>query len=145
MICPGSGCKSAPRGFERADVGFAKKADRDVMELRLDNTALLLAVLIASLAYSGFATAQSATPAPDDTQFNVEQLFATTCGFCHSSGGRAAGKGPQLMNSQRDDDFIRNRIKNGKEGAMPAFGETFSDAQIDEIVKYIRALKPREG
>jgi mono/diheme cytochrome c family protein len=122
-----------------------KKADRDVMELRLDNRALLLAVLIASLAYSGFATAQSATPAPDDTQFNVEQLFATTCGFCHSSGGRAAGKGPQLMNSQRDDDFIRNRIKNGKEGAMPAFGETFSDAQIDEIVKYIRALKPREG
>ena len=115
------------------------------MELRLDNRALLLAVLIAALAYSGFATAQSAAPAPDDTQFNVEQLFATTCGFCHSSGGRAAGKGPQPMNSQRDDDFIRNRIKNGKEGAMPAFGESFSDAQIDEIVKYIRALKPREG
>ena len=115
------------------------------MELRLDNSALLLAVLIASLAYSGFAAAQSATPAPDDTQFNVEQLFATTCGFCHSSGGRAAGKGPQLMNTQRDDDFLRNRIKNGKEGAMPAFGESFSDAQIDEIVKYIRALKPREG
>ena len=49
------------------------------------------------------------------------------------------------MDSKRDDDFIRNRIKNGKEGAMPAFGEAFSDAQIDEIVKYIRALKPTEG
>jgi mono/diheme cytochrome c family protein len=145
MICPGSGCKSAPRGFERANVSLAKKTVREVMELRLDNRALLLAVLIAALAQSGFATAQSAAPAPDDTQFNVEQLFATTCSFCHSSGGRAAGKGPQLMNSQRDDDFLRNRIKNGKEGAMPAFGESFSDAQIDEIVKYIRALKPREG
>src|SRR6516162_5748538 len=145
MICPGSGCKSAPRGFERADVGFARKADRDVMELRLDNRALLLAVLIASLAYSGFATAQSATPAPDDTQFNVEQLFATTCGWCHSAGGRAAGKGPQLMDSKRDDDFIRNRIKHGKEGAMPAFDAMFSDAQIDDIIKYIRALKPEQG
>lgn len=49
------------------------------------------------------------------------------------------------MDTKRDDDFMRNRIKNGKEGAMPAFGAAFSDAQIDEIVKYIRALKPTEG
>ena len=26
------------------------------------------------------------------------------------------------MNSPRDDDFLRDRIKNGKNGAMPAFG-----------------------
>jgi mono/diheme cytochrome c family protein len=122
-----------------------QKADLDVMKLHLDRMSLLPAVLISPLACAGLATAQPATPAPDDAPFNVEQLFATTCGFCHSSGGRVAGKGPQLMNTQRDDDFLRNRIKNGKEGAMPAFGATFSDAQIDQIVKYIRALKPREG
>jgi mono/diheme cytochrome c family protein len=88
---------------------------------------------------------QPAAPAPGNEQLDVGQLFATTCGWCHSDGGRAAGKGPQLMNSQRDDDFLRNRIKNGKQGAMPAFGAMFSDAQIDEIVKYIRTLKPHEG
>ena len=49
------------------------------------------------------------------------------------------------MNSPRDDTFIRNRIKMGKEGAMPAFGAAFTDAQIDDIIKYIRSLKPREG
>ena len=49
------------------------------------------------------------------------------------------------MYSPRDDDFIRNRIKNGKEGAMPAFGAAFNDAQIDQIIKYIRSLKPRQG
>jgi mono/diheme cytochrome c family protein len=49
------------------------------------------------------------------------------------------------MNTQRSDDFIRDRIKNGKSGAMPAFGETFSDAQIDQIIKYIRGLKPQQG
>ena len=93
----------------------------------------------------------SAIPAPaqqpDATagQVDVPQLFATTCGWCHSDGGRAAGKGPQLMDTKRDDDFIRNRIKNGKEGAMPAFSTTFNDTQIDEIIKYIRALKPHEG
>jgi mono/diheme cytochrome c family protein len=73
---------------------------------------------------------------------DVPQLFATTCGWCHSDAGRAAGKGPQLMNTERSDDFIRNRIKNGKEGRMPAFGNMFSDEDIDRIIAYIRALKP---
>jgi mono/diheme cytochrome c family protein len=46
------------------------------------------------------------------------------------------------MNTARSDDFIRNRIKNGKEGEMPAFGKSFSDADIDQIIAYIRNLKP---
>jgi len=115
------------------------------MRLKLNGTALQAAVLAASLAYALPAAAQqpAATPAPDNSAFDVDQLFASTCGFCHSDGGRAAGRGPQLMDSPRDDEFIRNRIKTGKQGAMPAFGESFSDAQIDEVIKHIRALKPR--
>ena len=88
---------------------------------------------------------QPASPTLDNGQVDVRQLFATTCGWCHSDGGRAAGKGPQLMDNKHDDDFLRNRIKNGKQAAMPAFGTTFNDAQIDEIIKYIRALKPHAG
>src|SRR5437667_12214656 len=115
------------------------------MRLKLSGTALQAAVLAASLAWAMPSAAQQATttPAPDTAPFDVEQLFASTCGFCHSDGGRAPGRGPQLMDSPRDDEFLRNRIKLGKQGAMPAFGESFSDAQIDEIVKHIRALKPR--
>jgi mono/diheme cytochrome c family protein len=117
-----------------------------LMKLKLDVMASLPAVLAACcVACAVPAAAQSATPAPDNAPFNVEQLFAATCGWCHSDGGREAGKGPQLMNTKRDDDFIRNRIKNGKEGGMPAFDSTFTDAQIDEIIKYIRALKPQQG
>ena len=88
------------------------------------------------------ADEQPTAPARKST-LDVDQLFATVCGYCHANGGRAAGKGPQLMNTARSDDFIRNRIKNGKEGAMPAFGKTFSDADIDRIIAYIRALKPQ--
>jgi mono/diheme cytochrome c family protein len=107
--------------------------------------ALLSLMLAASFAISAIPARAQQPAAPDNAQIDVGQLFATTCGWCHSDGGRAAGKGPQLMDSKRDDDFIRNRIKSGKQGAMPAFGAAFSDAQIDEIVKYIRALKPRQG
>ena len=96
-----------------------------------------------------FTDAREAAAQQPDPQggaaLDVQALFTSTCGWCHSNGGRAAGKGPQLMNTARSDDFMRNRIKNGKEGAMPAFGQTFNDAQIETIVKYIRALKPDEG
>jgi len=112
--------------------------------LNRKNPAALPLILAIPLTISvGPARAQQPTPPAE--QIDVQQLFATTCGWCHSDGGRAAGKGPQLMDTKRDDDFIRNRIKNGKPGAMPAFGATFNDAQIDEIIKYIRALKPHEG
>jgi len=46
------------------------------------------------------------------------------------------------MDTKRSDEFIRERIKNGKEGAMPAFGQMLSDADIDAIINYIRHLVP---
>jgi mono/diheme cytochrome c family protein len=99
----------------------------------------LLALLVAGPRPA--AAQQAATTSPLD----VQQLFATTCGWCHSDGGRVPGKGPQLMNTTRSDDFIRFRIQHGKEGAKPAFGASFKDADIDAIIKYIRELKPEQG
>jgi len=85
---------------------------------------------------------QPSTSSSVQSTIDVASLFASTCSFCHGDGGRAAGKAPQLMDTQRSDEFLRDRIKNGKEGAMPAFGQIFSDADIDAIIKYIRDLKP---
>ena len=102
--------------------------------------ALGAAAVLAALAAPAASDDQPAAPAQHT--LDADQLFATICGYCHSNGGRVAGKGPQLMNTARSDDFIRNRIKNGKEGAMPAFGKSFSDADIDQIIAHIRALKP---
>lgn len=73
--------------------------------------------------------------------FDVEKLFAGTCGWCHSNAGRTAGKGPQLMGTTLTDAEIIHRIKVGKTGAMPAFGSAFTDDQMQAIVKYIRALR----
>ena len=107
--------------------------------------ALSTVVVAGWLAFATPVSAQQASPAPDSAPLDVHELFATTCGWCHSDGGRAAGKGPQLMDSKRSDDFIKSRIKLGKEGAMPAFGTVFNDTDIDAIVKYIRSLKPEQG
>lgn len=74
--------------------------------------------------------------------FDVQKLFANTCGWCHSGAGRVAGRGPQLMRTALTDAEIVYRIKNGKQGAMPAFGTSFSEDEIKAMVKYIRDLKP---
>jgi mono/diheme cytochrome c family protein len=95
----------------------------------------------AALAQSTSESQNSPAPAeasPDD--LTGEQMFATTCGFCHQNGGRHAGRGPKLSNSERSDEFIIDRIKKGKGGAMPAYGSVFSDGQIIAILAYIRGL-----
>jgi mono/diheme cytochrome c family protein len=82
-------------------------------------------------------------PAVDakDGDFDVQKLFANTCGWCHSGGGRATGKGPKLMDTTLTDAEIVHRIEVGKTGAMPAFGGTFNEVELRAIVKYIRGLR----
>ncbi len=100
----------------------------------------LLAGLLMTCVIAGPALADEA-PKKD---IDVKALFSSICGFCHEDSGRHAGKGPQLMNSERTDEFLFNRIKIGVPGRMAAFGSVFSDDQIWKIVKFIRNLKPRE-
>src|SRR5690348_12591295 len=89
------------------------------------------------------SAAQPPTAAAKDAKgaLDVNKLFASTCGWCHSNGGRTAGKGPQLMGTTLTDAEIANRIRNGKPGQMPAFGSAFSDDDIKAIIRYIRDLK----
>ena len=95
-----------------------------------------------------FMTCASAAPALADEAsrkaFDVKSAFTNICSFCHGDYGRHASKGPQLMNSERSDEFLFNRIKKGMPGRMAAFGSVFSDDQIHQIVKFIRNLKPGE-
>jgi len=87
---------------------------------------------------SGTHTSRTAEAPPID----VGKLFATSCGWCHSGGGREAGKGPQLMGSELSDNQIISRIRNGKTGQMPAYAGAFTDQEMRAIVAYIRSLKP---
>ena len=84
--------------------------------------------------------AENRPAAAAEQSFDVRKLFAGSCGWCHSAGGREAGKGPVLMGTALSDAEIISRIRNGKTGQMPAFA--FTDEQMHAIVAYIRALKP---
>jgi mono/diheme cytochrome c family protein len=124
--------------------------------MRTNVSHLLLAIVLAAAATtsaqgpmsSGYKAPQPSaeqTPAASGKDakgpLDVNKLFASTCGWCHSNGGRSPGKGPQLMGTTLTDAEIANRIKNGKPGQMPSFAGTFSDDDIKAIIRYIRELK----
>ena len=46
---------------------------------------------------------------------------------------------------KHSDEYLIDRIKHGKGGAMPAFGRVFSDGQIIAILAYIRSLDDSGG
>ena len=81
---------------------------------------------------------------PPAKPLDVMKSFSTICGYCHGDYGRKASKGPQLMNSERTDEYLFNIIKNGKPGKMAAFSSAFTDDQIHQMVKFFRSLKPDE-
>jgi mono/diheme cytochrome c family protein len=103
-------------------------------------------VLAASIAAVFVPVCASADDASDRAKADAaaQNIFNSTCGWCHHNGGRSAGGiGPKLMGTDKGDDFIINRIKNGKPDRMPAFGG-LGDAVIQALLRYIRNLKPEE-
>jgi mono/diheme cytochrome c family protein len=101
---------------------------------------LLVAVVIALPVVTAPLPARGQSPPADQTE-TAEQIFVNTCGFCHQAGGRVAGRGPKLAGTERPDEYLINRIRLGKEGAMPAFGRAFTESQLRALVEYIRSLK----
>jgi mono/diheme cytochrome c family protein len=100
----------------------------------------ILMVGVCAGMFAGQPAPLLAQGAPDESSEGASTLFATSCGWCHSEGGREAGKGPKLAGTQRSDEFIVTRIKNGKPGQMPGFAGALKDDQIAALLHYIRAL-----
>ena len=87
-------------------------------------------------------TGAAGNPTKADAAKRGEAVFLSHgCTYCHDDGGRAAGKGPKLMGTTRDDSFITFRIMNGKPGLMPAFGGSIDADQLADLIAYIRSLK----
>ena len=81
-----------------------------------------------------------------------DRTYLSACARCHGSdglGGVASPEGsrpPQnfhelAFQTSRSDEQLKNVIRNGK-GGMPAFGNLFSDAELQALVHQIRSFDP---
>lgn len=67
-------------------------------------------------------------------------LFLKNCAHCHADDA-TGDEGPDLHGLERSDAFIAKRIRNGVKGKMTAFGQKFSQTDIDALIAYLRMLK----
>jgi len=85
----------------------------------------------------------------DDEAIRVGQrLFLQNCSQCHGSDGRGSRGYPNLT----DDDWlwggnpaqIKTTIMQGRQAAMPAWGESLGEQGVKEVVSYVLSLSGRK-
>ena len=93
-------------------------------------------------------------PARPETTASSDAIFSSVCARCHGIEGRGglpsdAGPAPRnfhdrAFQADRTDAQLRAAIVGGKNGAMPAFGHSFSEPVLDGLVARIRSFNSRE-
>jgi putative heme-binding domain-containing protein len=97
-----------------------------------------LSLLIASRAAAG------AQPAAAPTSDRGRTLYDSRCATCHGldgHGGQAPAIGPGSNAATSTDDRLRQVIRDGLPGGMPAQGATLSAADIGALVQHLRQLQ----
>jgi cytochrome c6 len=78
-----------------------------------------------------------------------KNVFASKCAICHGPDGKGntpIGKSLKIADLRSEavekmpDADLKNVITNGK-NKMPAFKGKLTDAQIDQVISYIRGLQ----
>lgn len=99
------------------------------------------ALVVVFVIMAGFAVSASAQSAADN--------YKSKCAMCHAADGSAntpAGKAMKTMPVtdplfvHASDAELLAATKNGK-GKMPAYAGKLTDAQIKELITYMRSLK----
>lgn len=108
---------------------------------------LVLLGSVLALLYLPHPIPKTATP--------VQRLYLSQCAACHGASGRGSWRATLFLMRPGDlsdpltlagksDEYLFELIKNGgatigKPG-MPAFGYHLTDAQIRELVQYVRTM-----
>lgn len=106
----------------------------------------LLSPIIAACCSFFALAAVSAQNIPPDQNLTANPIFQKNCAKCHgkTANGRHFG-GPSLVSEKATSmplEDLRNFITNGK-GRMPKFSGKLTEAEIDTLVRQIRAGNKR--
>jgi mono/diheme cytochrome c family protein len=119
----------------------------------------LLIVLVGIGTFTGGLAWLLDTPRPPAGASSAERLYLGLCSTCHGPDGRGSWRAAlflirpgnladETVVGRRSDEYLFDIIKHG--GApigrpgMPGFGATLSDAEIQDLVRYVRGLaRPR--
>ena len=120
----------------------------------LQRFAIALSILIAACLWLQPARVTSSSMVENSEGLpslrDAKTMYNQSCAKCHDRDGQAKSVRGKLTHARDltdaqwqqkvSDERIFNVISNGK-GKMPAFGKKFSEAEINELVNYVRSLK----
>ena len=79
----------------------------------------------------------------------ARHLFAVNCAQCHGADGHGARGFPNLSAANyqwgRDPDTVIQTITEGRQAAMPAWGEVLGDNGVRQVAEYVYTLSGRTG
>jgi mono/diheme cytochrome c family protein len=142
------------RGQLSSGLGRAAFPDAILAVMRRPLLALLI-VLAGIGVFAGGLAWLLDSPRPAAGASHAERLYLDLCSTCHGADGRGSWRAALFLIrpgnladaasiGQRSDEYLFDIIKHG--GApigrpgMPGFGATISDADITELVRYVRGL-----
>ena len=104
----------------------------------------LFAIFVVALAVIAVSPVSAASKTKADEEAGALLFRDQDCAHCHGIGGigGAGKKGPALTNLRNNKlwppDKIAKQIMNGGQ-KMPPFSDSLTDAQIAQLVAYLRA------
>jgi len=115
------------------------------------NRAFAFAIAVAAAALVPLSACHHDSAA-DEARADGEKIFSSVCSRCHGADGKggiaAGGTTPprnfcdHAFQASRSDQDLKIVIRKGK-GAMPAFGDLFSDSDLTGLVQKIRSFDPK--
>lgn len=83
-------------------------------------------------------TGNTTTAAPPDTTAQGREIFLANCAACHtfSDAGSSGMVGPNLDEIDLSTEQVAEQVESGG-GGMPAFGDTLSDEEIQQVAAYV--------
>ncbi len=99
------------------------------------------AVVSNAAAQTASSPAQASAPVGEEVQ-RGHSLFDRNCAHCHGEDARG-DEGPDLHNLALADARIAKRIREGVKGEMPSFAKKFKDADVQDLIAYLRTLKDK--
>ena len=99
---------------------------------------LLVFVMLMVCSSTGFASSRS------QRARGASVFAASGCSHCHSIGNAGGHKGPDLSDVGRrlTNDQMRKQIVAGSK-RMPPFGETLQEAEIADLISYLRSCRDK--
>ena len=130
--------------------GEAKEVSGSLLDGMMVNTRFswaqpfrIFLVVVAVALFFGTLLPGRTVAAHGDAKAEGAQVFANSgCQHCHGQAGEGTKKGPSLQDVRKrmDEAQIKDQIKHGGK-SMPAFADSLDDAQLEELVKFLRAKK----